>query len=113
MSGNGGRACELSVGVHSAHRVGHTVGSGACCHIVGVKGTSRTAVRCNGEVLNAVFNAQLLVSACNGVLESCGVGGVSGDGNANVLKLLFFVCFFDFYLYNTTKFRANQKKDVR
>jgi len=75
-----------------------------------VEGSARTATRSNREVLNTVLVTPLLVGACNGVLESGGVGGVTGDGNADVLKLLFFVCFFDFYLYNTTKFRANQVK---
>ena len=32
VSRNGGRTCELSVGVHSTHSVSHTVGSEACCH---------------------------------------------------------------------------------
>ena len=29
VCGDGGRACELSVGVHTAHGIGHAVGSGA------------------------------------------------------------------------------------
>ena len=37
VSGHGGRACELSVAVHSTHGVGHTVGSGTCCHVVGMQ----------------------------------------------------------------------------
>ena len=84
VCGNGGRTCELRIRVHTTHRVGHTIGSGACCHVVGVQGTSGTAARSNGEVVYAVLVAPLLVSACNGVLEAGRIGGVTGDGNANV-----------------------------
>ncbi len=87
MSGNGGRACELSVGVHTSHGVGHSVAGGSCRHVIGMESTSGTAAGCNGEVLEAVLNAPLLVGACNGMLEACRVGGVSGDGYADLLKL--------------------------
>ena len=36
VSGNGGRTCELCVGVHSTHRIGHTVGCKANNYIIGV-----------------------------------------------------------------------------
>ena len=52
-----------------------------------MEGTSGTAAGCNGEVLHAVLNAPLLVGACNGMLEAGRVGGVAGDGNADLLKL--------------------------
>ena len=77
VSGNRGRACELSVAVHSSESICHTVGSGACCHVIGMECTSCTAARSNREVLNTVFSTPLLVCTCNGMLESCGVGGLS------------------------------------
>ena len=40
VSGDGGGTCELSVTMHTAHGVGHAVGSGACSHVVGVQGTA-------------------------------------------------------------------------
>ena len=39
------------------------------------------------KYLIAVFNAPLLVSAGNGMLETCRVGGVTGNGNAYVFEL--------------------------
>ena len=61
-------------------------GKGTCCHVIGVRGSTCTTTGCNGEVLSAVLITPLLVGSCNGVLESGGVGGVTGDGNSNVLK---------------------------
>ncbi len=87
MSGNGGGTCELCIGVHTTHGVGHTVRGRTSCHVIGVEGTACAAAGCYGEVANTVFLAPLLVGTCNGVLESGGVGGVTGDGNAYVLKL--------------------------
>ena len=46
MGGHGGGACELSVAVHSSQGVGHAVGSRACCHVIGMQGTTRT-VQCS------------------------------------------------------------------
>ena len=86
VSRDGGRACELSVAVHTTHGVGHAVGSRASRHVIGVQGSARAAARSNGEILLAVLVAPLLVGACNGVLEASRVGGVTGDGNADVLK---------------------------
>ena len=52
-----------------------------------MQGTARSSARCDGEVLHAVLNAPLLVCAGNGMLESGGVGGVTGNRNADVLQL--------------------------
>ena len=84
---DGGGACELSVGVHTAHSVGHTVGGGAGGHVVGVEGTAGAAAGGNGEVLLALLDALFLVSAGNGMLEAGRVGGVSGDGNVDLLEM--------------------------
>ena len=65
MSRHGGRASELSVAVHTAHGVGHAVGSGACSHVIGVQGTAGTTAGSDGEVLLAVLVAPLLVGAGN------------------------------------------------
>ena len=72
--------------MHSAHRVRHAVGSRACRHVVGVERTTRATARRDGEVFFAVVNAPFLVSACDGVLETSGVGGVACDGDVNVFK---------------------------
>ena len=85
VSRDGGRTGELSIAVHTAHGVGQAVGSGACCHVVRVQGTARAAAGSNGEVLLAVLDSPLLVGAGNQVLETGGVGGVTGDGNLNAL----------------------------
>ena len=37
VGGDGGRACELSVAVHTAHGVGHAVRSGTCSHVIGME----------------------------------------------------------------------------
>src|SRR5699024_6922093 len=87
VSGDGGGACELSVAVHTAHGVGHAVGSGAGSHVVRVQGTAGAAAGSHGEVLLALLNALLLVSAGNRVLEAGGVGGVAGDGNVHLLQV--------------------------
>ena len=64
---NGGGACELCIGVHTTHGVGHTVRGRTCAHVIGMQSTSGTAAGSNREVLHAVFNTPLLVGACNGV----------------------------------------------
>ena len=79
MCRNGGGACELGVGVHAAHGVGHAVGSGTGSHIVGMEGTTRAAAGGDGEVLLALLDAFLLIGTGNGMLEAGGVGGVAGD----------------------------------
>ena len=61
VRGHGRRACKLRVAVHSAQGVGHAVGSRACCHVIGVQGTTCAAARCHGEVLLAVLDRPLLV----------------------------------------------------
>ena len=43
VGGDGGGAGELSVAVHTAHGVGHAVGSGTCSHVIGVQGTAGAA----------------------------------------------------------------------
>ena len=43
VGGDGGGTCELSVTMHTAHGVGHAVGSGACSHVVGMQGTAGAA----------------------------------------------------------------------
>ena len=83
VSGNGGRTCEPCITVHTTNGIGQTVGSGTCCHVVGMEGTAGTTAGSDGEVLLAVFKCPLLVGTCNGVLESGRVGGVTGDGNVN------------------------------
>ena len=87
VSRDGGRTSELSIAVHTAHGVGQAVGSGACCHVVRVQGTARAAAGSNGEVLLAILDSPLLVGTGNQVLETGGVGGVTGDGNLNTLSL--------------------------
>ncbi len=51
-----------------------------------MKSTARATAGCDGEVFFAVVNAPFFVSACDGVLETSGVGGVAGDGNVHVFK---------------------------
>src|SRR5699024_8955623 len=50
-----------------------------------MQGTAGAAAGSNGEILLALLHALLLVGACNRMLETGGVGGVSGDGNVNAL----------------------------
>ena len=65
VRGNGGGTCELRIRVHTAHGVGHAVGSRACRHVVGVEGTAGAAAGCDGEVLLTLLDAFLLVGAGN------------------------------------------------
>ena len=69
---HGGGTGKLSVGMHTAHGIGHAVGSGAGCHVVGMQGTARAAAGGHGEVLLALLDALLLVGAGNGMLETKG-----------------------------------------
>ena len=71
--------------MHAAQSVGHTVRSGTCSHVVGVQGAAGTTTRSYAEVCLAGTYALLLVSTCGGVLETGGVGRVTGDGNVYVL----------------------------
>ena len=87
MRGDGGGACELGVGVHATHGVGHAVGGGAGGHVVRVQGAARAAAGGDGEVLLALLDAFLLIGAGDGMLEAGGVGGVAGDGDVNALKV--------------------------
>ena len=83
MGGDGGRTGELRIAVHTAHGIGHAVGSRTSSHVIGMQSTARAAAGSDGEVLLTLLDALLLVGACNGVLEAGGVGGVTGDGNVN------------------------------
>ena len=69
---HGGGTGELGVGMHTAHGVGHAVGSGAGCHVVRMQGTARAAAGGHGEVLLALLDALFLVGAGNGMLETKG-----------------------------------------
>ena len=69
---HGGGTGKLSVGMHTAHGIGHAVGSGAGRHVVGIQGTTRAAAGGHGEVLLALLDALLLVGAGNGMLETKG-----------------------------------------
>ena len=69
---HGGGTGKLSVGMHTAHGIGHAVGSGAGCHVVGMQGTARAAAGGHGEVLLALLDALLLVGAGNRMLETKG-----------------------------------------
>ena len=51
VRGDGGAACELGVGVHAAHGVGHAVAGGAGGHVVGVQRAAGAAAGGHGEVL--------------------------------------------------------------
>ena len=73
--------------MHPAHRVSHAVGGGAGRHVVGVQGAAGAAAGSDGEVVDAVFDAPFLIGAGDGMLEAGGVGGVAGDGNADLLQL--------------------------
>ena len=57
VCGNRRRTCKLSVAVHTAHSICHTVGSRTCSHVIGMKCTACAAARCNREVLLACFKA--------------------------------------------------------
>src|SRR5699024_5489530 len=80
MSRYGRRTCKLSVRMHTAQCICHTVGSGACRHVVRMKGTSCTAAGCYREIFLSCFHALFLICTCHRMLETGGVGGVSGDG---------------------------------
>ena len=85
MSGDGGRACELGIAVHTAHGIGHAVAGRAGGHVVGVQRAARAAAGGHGEVLLALLDALLFVRAGHGMLEAGGVGGVAGDGHVHAL----------------------------
>ncbi len=87
MCGHRRGACELSIAVHAAQRVGQAVACGACSHVIGMQSTAGTAAGSYGEVLLAVLDGPLLVGAGNQMLEADGVGGVTGDGALHVLHL--------------------------
>ena len=85
VSRNGGRTGKLSVRMHTAHGIGHTVGSRTCGHVIRMQGTAGAAAGSNREVLLSGFDALLLIGAGYRMLETGRVGGVTGDGNVNVL----------------------------
>ena len=47
VRGNGGGSCELRVGVHAAHGICHTIGSGTCSHVIGMQCTACAAAGSN------------------------------------------------------------------
>ena len=71
----------------AAQRVGQAVAGRAGCDVIGVQGTARAAAGSDGEVLLAVLDGPLLISASDQMLEADGVGGVAGDGALNILLL--------------------------
>ena len=85
---NRGGTCRLKpcIGVHTAHGIGHAVRGRTGSHVIRMQRTACAAAGSNGEVLHAVLIAPLLVGTCNRVLESGRVRGVTGDGNADVLR---------------------------
>ena len=83
MSRYGRGTCELSIRVHTAHGIGHTIGCRACCHVVGMQSTACTAAGRYGEILPSLLYALLLVGTCYRMLESGWIGGVTRDGNVN------------------------------
>ena len=50
-----------------------------------MEGTACAAAGGYGEVFLSFLHALLLIGACHRMLETGGVGGVSGDGNVNAL----------------------------
>ena len=71
--------------MHTSQGIGEAVGSRACSHVIRMQGTSCAAAGSNGEILFACLGALLLICTCNGMLESGGIGGVTGDGYVHVL----------------------------
>ena len=66
----GGGTCELGIAVHTAHGVGHTIGSRASSHVVRMERTARAATGSNGEVLLTLLGALLLVGTSYWMLEA-------------------------------------------
>ena len=87
MGGDGGGTCELSIAVHTTHGVGQAVRSGACSHVIGMQSTAGATAGSDGEVLLALLDALLLVSAGDRMLDTGGVGGVAGDGDVNAFQM--------------------------
>ena len=87
MCGDGAGAGELRVAVHTAHGVGHAVGSGTGGHIVRMQRTAGAAAGGHGEVLLALLDALLLIGAGHRVLEASRVGGVAGDGHIHAFMV--------------------------
>ena len=88
VSRHGGRTCKLGVTVHAAHGVGQAIGSRTSCHVIRMQGTACAAAGSNREIFFVVFECPLLISACYQVLETGGVGGVTGNGNVDTLSLI-------------------------
>ena len=87
VRGHGGGTGKLSVGVHTAHGIGHTVGSRTGCHVVRVQSATGADAGSDGEVLLALLDAFLLVGTGDRMLETGRVGGVTGDGDINALEV--------------------------
>ncbi len=71
--------------MHTAQGIGHAIGSRACRHIVGMKGTASAAAGSYGEVLLPCFISFLLICTGYRMLETGRIGGVSSDRNVYVL----------------------------
>ena len=65
--------------MHSSHRIRHTIGSRACRHVIRMQRTACSTAGSNGEIFLALLDTFLLISTCNGMLESGRVGGVTGN----------------------------------
>ena len=63
VSGYGRRTCELCIGMHTSHCICHTIGSRACCHVIGMQCTACAAAGSYGEVLLALLYACLLYTS--------------------------------------------------
>ena len=87
MCGDGAGAGKLRVAVHTAHGVGHAIGSGTGGHIVRMQRTAGAAAGGHGEVLLPLLDALLFVSAGHRVLEASRVGGVAGDRHVHALMV--------------------------
>ena len=73
--------------MHTSQSICHTVGSRTCCHVVRMQCTSCTTTGSNGEVFLALLDAFFLIGTCYRMLETSRVGGVTSDGNTNVLVM--------------------------
>ena len=67
--------------MHTAHGIGHAVGSRTSSHVVRMQRTASAAARSNREVFFTFFVAFFFVGASNRMLEAGRVGGVAGNGN--------------------------------
>ena len=85
MGRYGGGTSELCITMHTAEGIGHTIGSRAGSHVIWMQGTASAAAGSYGEVLLALLDALLLVGTSYWMLEAGRVGGVTSNGNTNIL----------------------------